>query len=151
MRWFNDPVTLLAVSAGASAAGSLAEGNAAQLNAENQASFLRSEASAVELQRGRDLRDEKEQNRLDTARLSAVLAARGVELTSGTALSLIGQSVSESARRQTRLKQDTGIRQQSLLAKAVNVQKSGKLAKQRSRIKAIGQVAAGGAKISSLG
>lgn len=129
MRLFHDPATLAIVAGGMQFLQGIQAGQAAEAEAEARADFLRNQARQEEKQARRDIRDEKEEQRIKSSRARAVLAARGVDLTSETAIGLLSHGEAESQIRRERIAEDSRVRRGSLRARARNVETAGKIEK----------------------
>ncbi len=129
---FYDPITILAVASAMQVIGGIAQGQAEQVNADNEASFLQAQAINEEEARRREVRDVRLERDRIGGRSRAVLAANGADLSSGSALAILETQASEFGIKESRLRSDSELRAASLRTRASNVKAAGKAAKRRA-------------------
>lgn len=133
-----DPLSLTIASVGLSLVGGIAQGQAEQAQADDEAAFLEAEAAAEALALQDAEQDlDKERSRF-LARSRAVFGAQGGDTTSGTALAVLQDQSSSFARQGHRLRRNSLLRQESLKARAANTRSAGRSASRLTLLRAAG-------------
>lgn len=126
-----DPVTLgvaaLAVTAVAGAGAAVSQGFAAEAQADAEAADLKAAAMGQRVEAQRAIRDEKEEQRLRTARIIALASARG-----NVGTGALARSEGESALRIQRIRQDAEVNAANLNRRASNVREAGDFTRRQS-------------------
>jgi len=146
-----DPGTLLLIAGGAQAAGQLAQGEQKAQQQEARADLARQQAGQEEVATQREQRDLRQQRRRTLAQTRAALAGQGASLSGTQALGIQSRQAEQFAQRETRLLQDSRIRQRTLRARADNLDDSAEGTRVRAFVSAVGSAASAGAKSDSFG
>lgn len=145
MRVFYEPTTIMtAVAAGFQLIGGMAQASAAKGAAESEAGMLEAQAEQERKQRARDLSDLEADRSRTLARTRAVLAASGADASDPSGLAVLQSQAVQFGQQESRLTDDSLVRERSLEAKAANTRATG-------RAEATAQVFGGIGKAASAG
>lgn len=132
MLQFHDPISLGIAAGALTTVSAIGGAVSASREASAEAKFLKIQAQREEVQAGREIRDLRQEQRRASSRTRAILAAQGVDLSSGTAIGLIAGREAEALIREQRITEDSRFRARSLRARARNVRAAGRAAATQS-------------------